>query len=124
MQLMREHRAYGEIEKTISQFKSKQSHVAQKCHHAGLNGVNASLYQTYQLYLDRLRHDIEEAYNTLKEKEKKIREQEMVLKKETTKKKALEKLRERQFEAYQNMTEKVEQNNLDELVINRRGAMP
>jgi flagellar export protein FliJ len=122
MQLMGEKKLYAEVETSISHFKSKKSEVAKLCHLAGSKGVNASQYQTYKSYLEKLRDDIEKATIELKEKEKDIKEQEMVLKSETVKKKALETLRNRHFEEHISMAEKAEQKYMDEVVILQRGA--
>ena len=122
MQLMREKKLYSEVEMLISHFKSKKSEVAKQCHLAGLNGVDASHYQTYKSYLGKLNDDIDKAYIELKEKEKDIEEQEMVLKNETVKKKAVETLRNRHFEEHRSMAEKAEQKYMDEVVILQRGV--
>ena len=122
LRLMQKKKAREEIEMAINHLSVRQSDLATKCSQVGEKGTDAFLFQSYKSYLDTLRENIETAFGELKEKDHQIREQEAVLKKETTHKKALEKLRELGFEAHRGICEKMEQDYLDELVINQRGA--
>lgn len=122
MRLMQLKAACEEIRVSIGRLASRRSDLAQKCSLAGVDGAEAAVYRSYKSYLDALQDDIEAAAAELRKRELKVKEQEAVLKKETVKKKVLERLRELRLEDHRGVIAKLEQEYLDELVINQRGV--
>ena len=121
MRLMQHKKTCEEIKKSINSLTAQRSDMALKCSRAGAQGASVFKYLSYKSFLTSLQEDIEAAHCELREKEHCVREQEAVLKKETMKKKVLERLRERRLEGHREMIAKREQKYLDELVINKRG---
>jgi len=122
MRLMQHKMVCEDIKMAISNLDARRSDMAQKCSRAGAQGASVFEYLSYKSYLNTLQEDIETAQHELREKERRVREQEAVLKKETEKKKVLERLRELRFEDHREMIAKLEQGYLDELIINKRGV--
>jgi len=122
MRLMRHKKACDDIKKAINHLDAQRSDMARKCSRAGAQGASVFEYLSYKSYLNSLQEDIEAAQHELMEKEGRVKEQESVLKKETIRKKVLERLRELRFEDHREMIARLEQENLDELVINKRGV--
>lgn len=122
MRLMQLKAAREEIKMSIGRLVSRRSELAQTCSRAGVDGAEAVVYRSYKSYLDALQGDIEAATAELREREHNVKEQEAVLKKETVKKKVLERLRELRLEDHCGEIAKLEQDYLDELVINQRGV--
>ena len=122
MRLMQHKKACEDIKTAISRLTSKRSDMALKCSQAGAEGASVFEYLSYKSYLNTLQEDIEAAHNELREAEHRVREQESVLKKETIKKKALERLRELRVEDHRKTIDRLEQQYLDELAINKRGV--
>ncbi len=120
LQLAKLKQEYRAIEKRIRRIAHKRLKVAEQCRSEGFEGVDVSLYENYQSYLQKLKVDLNEASAELKEKEDAIHNQESVLKAETIKKKALEIHKESRLKAHRELTEKEEQKFLDELVIRRQ----
>ena len=120
MRLMRHKKVCEDIKMSISHLDAQRSEMALKCSRAGAQGASVFEYLSYKSYLNSLQEDIETAQHELVEKERRIKEQEAVLKKETVRKKVLERLRELRFEDHREMIAKLEQKQLDELVINKR----
>jgi flagellar FliJ protein len=122
MRLMRHKKACEDVIMSIRHLNAQRSDMALKCSRAGAKGASVFEYLSYKAYLHSLQEDIDAAQLELMEKEHRVREQEAVLKKETIRKKVLERLRELRFEDHREMIAKLEQKQLDELVINKRGV--
>jgi flagellar FliJ protein len=120
MRLMRHKKACEDIKMSIRHLGAQRADMALKCSRAGAQGASVFKYLSYKSYLDSLQEDIEAAQHELTQKERRVREQEAVLKKETIRKKVLERLRELRFKDHREMIAKLEQKQLDELVINKR----
>jgi len=122
MRLTQHKKACENMKMSIKRLVSRRSLLAQKCSQAGTHGAEAFVYQSYKSYLNALQADIETTLYELGEKECQVKEQEAILKKETIKKKVLERLKELRFDDHREMIAKLEQEYLDELVINQRGV--
>jgi flagellar FliJ protein len=122
MRLMQYKKACEDIKTSISRLSSQRSEMARKCSRAGSKGASVFEYLSYKSYLNALKEDIEAAQYELRQEEQRVTEQEAVLKQETIKKKVLERLKELRLEDHREMIDKLEQEYLDELVINKRGV--
>ena len=120
MRLMQHKNACKDIKASIRRLSAQRSDLALKCSRAGARGASAFEYLSYKSYLNLLKEDIEDARYELRKKERRVREQEAVLKKETIRKKVLERLKELRLEDHRETIDKLEQQYLDELVINKR----
>ena len=121
MRLMQHKKVCQDIMASINRMCAQRSDMAVKCSRAGAQGASVFEYRSYKSYLNSLQEDIEAAHEVLREQERRVREQEAVLKQETIKKKVLERLRELRLEDHRETMDKLEQQILDELVINKRG---
>lgn len=123
MELMQLKQVREALKASIGRLSARHSELSDTCRQAGADGTEAYLIQSCRAYMDTLRHDIEATLQDLSEQDDRIREREAVLAAETTRKKALENLKGLKREAYRQRIEKMEQERLDEMVINRRGLV-
>jgi len=122
VRLMQHKKACEKMKMSINRLDSRRSDLAQKCSQAGANGAEAFVYLSYKAYLNALQEEIEATLVELGEKECQVKEQEALLKKETTKKKVLERLKTLRLEDHRGLIAKLEQEYLDERVLTRRGV--
>lgn len=120
LQLAKLKQEYRAMENRIGQLSKKRMQVAAQCQRAGVRGVDAVHYETYQGYLQKLKLDLDAASLELKEQEAAIHDQESILESETIKRKALETHKESRLTAHRELTAKEEQKFLDELLIRRQ----
>ena len=93
MRLMQLKKACEDIGTSISRLATRRSDMALKCSRAGAEGASAFEFLSYKACLDSLQEDIDAARYELGEKERRVREQEAVLKEQTTRRKVLERLK-------------------------------
>ena len=123
MALMQLNSERDRLQASIDRLSARHSELSQTCRKAGADGTEAYLIQSRRAYMDSLKDDIEMGVRELDRQDGRIREQEAVLREETTRKKALERLKDLKLEAHRQGNEKMEQDRLDEMVINRRGLV-
>ena len=107
-------------EEEIQRLSMKRTEIANECSDEGFRGMVVPMYQIYQVFRQKLDHDLERIHISLKEGEEKVMEQEAVLKREVIKKKTLEVLKDLQHKTYRETLDREEQKILDEIVIIRR----
>ena len=107
-------------EEEIQKLSFKRTEIANECIDEGFRGMLVPMYQIYQAFRQKLDHDLDRAHISLKEGEKKVMEQEAVLKREVIKKKTLETLKDLQHKIYREASDREEQKILDEIVLIRR----
>ena len=114
---------YSAREKEIGMLTEKRMHIAREIGNEAIKGIDVWRYDFYRFFLQKLEHDLEAAYCSLKEAEKKVREKEKVLKKESINKKTLETLKDLQLKRYKRSLETEEQKVMDELAIIAGGRL-
>ncbi len=112
---------YIKMEKVVGKLEETKRKMVKRCGDEELNGIEIPRYKIYQAFLNKLEHDIENAYNNLKEGKVNITAKEAVLKSESIKKKTFETLKDIKHEKYQKHVVREEQKILDEIAILRRG---
>jgi flagellar FliJ protein len=112
---------YIKMEKVVEKLEEKKRKMVKKCGDEELNGIEIPRYKIYQAFLNKLEHDIEKAYDNLREGTVNITAKEAVLKSESIKKKTFEALKDIKYEKYQKEVVREEQKILDEIAILRRG---
>ena len=106
--------------KEIECLAVKRKEIARECIDEGFQGIAVPRYQLYQNFLNKLDYELEETIHRLKEDDKRVKDQEVILKKKTINRKTLEILKDLKKQDYVEALEKEEQKALDEMVILRR----
>ena len=104
-------------EKEVKRLSKKRIEIAKDCIDEGFKGMNVPRYKIYQTYLCKLDNDLELAYISLSQEKENVITKEAILKNESIKKKTLETLKDMQYKKYMELSERMDQKVLDEIVI-------
>ncbi|MBW2642261.1 MAG: flagellar export protein FliJ [Deltaproteobacteria bacterium] len=108
-------------EKEVKRLSKKRIEIAKDCIDEGFKGMNVPRYKIYQAYLCKLDNDLESAHISLSQEKENVITKEAILKNESIKKKTLETLKDMQHKKYMELSERVDQKVLDEIVITGKG---
>ncbi len=108
-------------EKEVKGLSKKRIEIAKDCIDEGFKGMNVPRYKIYQAYLYKLENDLESAHISLSQEKENVITKEAILKNESIKKKTLETLKDMQHKKYMELSERVDQKVLDEIVITGKG---
>ena len=110
---------YAEKQDFVRRLAMERSHTAVKRAALGQGGVEASRFQMYTSFLDKLSGDLETKRNEMSEAEQKVKAQEKVVRRASINRKALETLKGYRLETFLKESEQEEQKLLDELLVNK-----
>jgi flagellar protein FliJ len=113
-------RARAERRRAMARTFEKKADIASACDEEGGQGMFVPRYHIYQTFLMTLDDQLNEIVLEIRADDKRVKQKEMFLKKETVRRKTLDLLKELKELEYYNTMEKEEQKLLDELVILRR----
>jgi len=106
--------------KEIERLAQQRTEVAKQCSAERIKGIDVARYQIFQTFLQKLELDLEKAHIRLQEGQELSMEKEVILKKASIKKKALESLKDLQHKQYMESSVREDQKVLDEIVITGR----
>jgi flagellar protein FliJ len=109
-------------EKEVMRLIEEKSAISEQCSEEESKGMSVPAYHTYQTYLQRIGHDLEEAYIRLDQEKEEVIAKEIVLKQASINKKTLEALKELKHNKYTESLGREEQKILDEMVIIGKGC--
>jgi len=113
---------YLERENEVEGLASKRIDSITKCRNEAIRGVNVPIYKLYQVFLQKLDHDLEQAHMRLQKGKEKVEARAEILKGESIKKRALETLKDLQLRNFTKDMEQEEQKSMDEMIAIRKGG--
>lgn len=108
-------------EKEVMRLIEKRADISKQCSEEEREGMSVPAYHTYQAYLGRIGHELENAYIRLDQEKEEVVAKEILLKRASVNKKSLEVLKDLKHKRYMESLEREEQKTLDEIVITGKG---
>ncbi|MBW2066024.1 MAG: flagellar export protein FliJ [Deltaproteobacteria bacterium] len=110
-----------EAKRLVHTLNEQKREMAERCRDEQIRGIRVSRYRFYRASLEKLDHDLKEAYQEVDRADHRVKSLEEALKRESLRKKSLEILKDLHFKRHGEKAEREEQRTLDEMVMPRRG---
>lgn len=110
-----------EAKRLAHTLNEKRREMAEGCREEQTRGIRVSRYRFYMASLEKLDHDLKEAYQEVDRADHRVKSLEEALKREALRKKSLEILKDLHLKRHREKAERDAQRALDEMVMPRSG---